>query len=108
MFRNLDVLREEKTPAGKVHSPWPGPMLPRSAVRKAAAGQRPALRALDNRARRPEQRQQFRAHPRIRRPRRAERQAGRRAVPEAGPAGPGSAAGPCPAPSRTRSRAACR
>ena len=52
-FRNLDVLREEKTPAGKVHSPWPGPMLPRSAVRKAAAGQRPALRALDNRARRP-------------------------------------------------------
>ena len=57
-------------------------MLARSAVRKAAAGQRPALRALDNRTRRPGQRQQFRARPRIRRLRRAERQAGRRAVPE--------------------------
>ena len=32
-----------------------GPMLPRSAVRKAAAGQRPALRALDDRTRRPGQ-----------------------------------------------------
>ncbi len=59
-------------------------MLPRSAVRKAAAGQRPELRAVDNRTRRPGQRQQFRARPRIRRPRRAGRQAGRRAVPEPG------------------------
>lgn len=78
---------QAKIPAGKVNSPWPGPMLARSAVRKAAAGQCPALRALDNRTRRPGQRQQFRARPRIRRPRRAERQAGRRAVPDLGQLG---------------------
>jgi len=78
---------KQQRPGGKVNSPWPGPMLARSAVRKAAAGQRPALRALDNRTRRPEQSQQFRARPRIRRPRRAERQAGRRAVPEPGQLG---------------------